>query len=72
MLVDKNYQPDTDQDTDTWTETETETETEKETDGEESSSTKCPRLQDGNLRTESKHIVFFSKLLLLFQFCHAC
>lgn len=41
MLVDKNYQPDTDQDTDTGTETETETE--KETDGQESSSTKCPR-----------------------------
>ena len=38
-LVDKNYQPDTDQDTDTGTETETE----KEIDGEESSSTKCPR-----------------------------
>ena len=30
------------------------------------------RLQDDNLRVESKHIVFFSKLLLLFQFCHAC
>ena len=25
-----------------------------------------------NLRTEPKHIVFLSKLLLLFQFCHIC
>ena len=27
---------------------------------------------DGNLRTEPKHIVFLSQLLLLFQFCHSC
>ena len=25
-----------------------------------------------NLRTEPKHIVFLSQLLLLFQFCHVC
>ena len=25
-----------------------------------------------NLRTEPKHIVFFSQLLLLFKFCHVC
>ena len=30
------------------------------------------RLHEDNLRKESKHIVFFSKLLLLFQFCHLC
>ena len=30
------------------------------------------RLQDDNLRTEPKYIVFLSKLLLLFQFCHSC
>ncbi|CAB4026779.1 PREDICTED: uncharacterized protein LOC107331715 isoform X3 [Paramuricea clavata] len=27
---------------------------------------------DGNLRTEPKHIVFLSQLLLLFNFCHCC
>ena len=27
---------------------------------------------DGNLRTEPKHIVFLSQLLLLFNFCHSC
>ena len=27
---------------------------------------------DGNLRTEPKHIVFLSQLLLLFSFCHTC
>ena len=27
---------------------------------------------DGNLRTEPKHIVFLSQLLLLFRFCHSC
>ena len=27
---------------------------------------------DGNLRTEPKHIVFLSQLLLLFRFCHIC
>ncbi len=35
----------------------------------------CPRLLkvDGNLRTEPKHIVFLSQLLLLFDFCrHSC
>lgn len=30
------------------------------------------RLQDDNLRTEPKYILFLSKLLLLFQFCHSC
>lgn len=50
---DENYNPDTNQ------ATETETETETVTDGEESSPTKRPRLQDDNLRVESKHIVFF-------------
>ena len=29
-------------------------------------------LNHHNLRTEPKHIVFLSKLLLLFQFCHIC
>jgi len=29
-------------------------------------------MQDTNLRTEPKFIVFLSKLLLLFQFCHVC
>ncbi|KAJ7369717.1 hypothetical protein OS493_036999 [Desmophyllum pertusum] len=59
---DGNYKPDTD--TDTGTETDT--------DNEDSTRVKRPRLQDDNLRTESKHIVFLSKLLLLFQFCHTC
>ena len=27
---------------------------------------------DGNLRTEPKHIVFLSQLLLQFRFCHTC
>ena len=30
----------------------------------------CSRLHDDNLRTSPKHIVFLSKLLLLFQICH--
>lgn len=29
-------------------------------------------LKGKNLRTEPKHIVFLSQLLLLFQFCHTC
>ena len=29
-------------------------------------------LKGTNLRTEPKHIVFLSKLLLLFKFCHIC
>lgn len=29
-------------------------------------------MEDDNLRTEPKHVVFLSKLLLLFQFCHSC
>ena len=32
----------------------------------------CSRLHDDNLRTSPKHIVFLSKLLLLFQICHIC
>ena len=28
--------------------------------------------EDDNLRTQPKHIVFLSQLLLLFQFCHTC
>ena len=34
----------------------------------------CYRIstKDTNLRTESKHIVFLSQLLLLFAFCHIC
>lgn len=34
----------------------------------------CYRLsiKDKNLRTEPKHIVFLSQLLLLFRFCHIC
>lgn len=31
-----------------------------------------PLSNHNNLRTEPKHIVFLSKLLLLFQFCHIC
>ena len=29
-------------------------------------------MQGTNLRTEPKHIVFLSQLLLLFKFCHVC
>lgn len=29
-------------------------------------------VNDTNLRTEPKHIVFFTQLLLLFKFCHSC
>lgn len=29
-------------------------------------------MNDKNLRTEPKHIVFLSQLLLLFRFCHNC
>ncbi len=29
-------------------------------------------MDDGNLRTIPKHIVFLSQLLLLFRFCHSC
>ena len=29
-------------------------------------------LKDTNLRTEPKHIVFLTQLLLLFKFCHIC
>lgn len=29
-------------------------------------------MQNTNLRTESKQIVFLSQLLLLFKFCHSC
>lgn len=31
-----------------------------------------PLSSNNNIRTEPKHIVFLSKLLLLFQFCHFC
>ena len=31
-----------------------------------------PLLSNNDIRTEPKHIVFLSKLLLLFQFCHFC
>lgn len=29
-------------------------------------------VKDANLRTEPKHLVFLSQLLLLFNFCHTC
>ena len=29
-------------------------------------------MEGTNLRTEPKHIVFLSQLLLLFKFCHVC
>ncbi|KAK3732559.1 hypothetical protein QZH41_017850, partial [Actinostola sp. cb2023] len=52
---------------------ETETETETETDDPDPTITSEKlSMEDTNLRTEPKHIVFLSKLLLLFHFCHVC
>ncbi|KAK3745185.1 hypothetical protein QZH41_008383, partial [Actinostola sp. cb2023] len=54
---------------------ETETETETETDDPDPTITSLKSklsMEDTNLRTEPKHIVFLSKLLLLFHFCHVC
>ncbi|XP_067047680.1 uncharacterized protein [Acropora muricata] len=50
------------------------TETETETDGEGCLPSKYHQLsmQGTNLRTEPKHIVFLSQLLVLFKFCHVC
>jgi len=52
-------------------ETGTATETETETEEEIEKSNKL-LLAGTNLKTEPKHIVFLSQLLLLFQFCHVC
>ncbi|XP_044167367.1 uncharacterized protein LOC114973707 isoform X2 [Acropora millepora] len=52
---------------------QTETEEESEDSGDETS--QLPNrisMQNTNLRTEPKHIVFLSELLLLFKFCHSC
>lgn len=52
---------------------QTETEEESEDSGDETS--QLPNrisMQNTNLRTEPKHIVFLSQLLLLFKFCHSC
>lgn len=57
------------------TETETETETDCTTESDdEDNNDNHPRLTvtGTNLRTEPKHIVFLSQLLLLFKFCHIC
>ncbi|KAJ7385936.1 hypothetical protein OS493_012264 [Desmophyllum pertusum] len=57
--------------TDSVYETETETET-TETETEEDGDKNRFFLKEKNIRMEPKHIVFFSQLLLLFNFCHVC
>ncbi|XP_067024374.1 uncharacterized protein [Acropora muricata] len=46
--------------------------TETEDDDTEMKTTRIPLSSTQDIRTEPKHIVFMSKLLLLFQFCHIC
>jgi len=56
---------------DTATETETDT-TETETEEEHGDKLNRLSLKNTNIRTEPKHIVFLTQLLLLFKFCHIC
>ncbi|XP_015751817.1 PREDICTED: uncharacterized protein LOC107331715 isoform X2 [Acropora digitifera] len=51
---------------------QTETETETETEDENGEKPKGLSVKDKNIRSEPKHIVFLSQLLLLFKFCHIC
>ncbi|XP_044171604.1 uncharacterized protein LOC122955935 [Acropora millepora] len=50
----------------------TETETETETEDENGEKPKGLSVKDKNIRSEPKHIVFLSQLLLLFKFFHIC